>query len=124
MADTRGFTLIEVLLAIVILGLLTMSMMSASARMIQGVTDDRTITIAAAAAEARAAMASRWPSYAGLDAFGGVEPNTPQPGWTRTTQVVRTGGPGQANDFKRITVTVAGPRMTAPVARSITVAAP
>jgi len=120
-----GFTLIEVALAIAILGLVTVSLMSASARMIRGITDDRAETIAATAAEARVAMVRQWPTYGTLEAiFAGTEANTPQPGFTRVTTIVRTGGVGQPNDFKRITVTVTGPRLPAPVSRTISTASP
>lgn len=120
-----GFTLIEVAIAVTILGFVTISLMAASARMIRGVTDDRAATIAAASAEGQISLIRQWPTYGNLEAtFGGTATNTPQPGFTRTTQIVRTGGTGQANDFKRATVTVTGPRLTAPVRRTISIAAP
>jgi hypothetical protein len=37
---------------------------------------------------------------------------------------VHFGGVGQPNDYKKITVTVSGPGLLAPVARTVTVAAP
>lgn len=121
----RGFTLIEVALAVAILGIVAAALMSATARMIRGVTSDRDRTVAAASAEARLAMARQWPAYASLEAtYAGAEANTPLPGWTRTTTIVRTGGANQANDFKRITVAVTGPSLATPVARTIAVAAP
>ncbi|MCL4866759.1 MAG: prepilin-type N-terminal cleavage/methylation domain-containing protein [Gemmatimonadales bacterium] len=124
-ANARGFTLIEVALAVAILGIVAAALMSATARMMRGITDDRGRTIAAASADARLAMAREWPDYMTLDAtYAAVESNTPMPGWTRTTTIVRTGGPGQVNDFKRITVTVTAPTLPIPVARTVTVAAP
>lgn len=124
-APVRGFTLIEVAIAVTILGFVTISLMAASARMIRGVTDDRAATIAASSAEGRIALIRQWPHYANLEAtFAGTAANTPQPGFTLTTQIVRTGGSGQANDFKRATVTVTGPRLPAPVQRTISIAAP
>lgn len=126
MSDGRkGFTLVEVAIALVLLAIVTMGLMSQSARMVRGVTDDRARTTAAAAADARIALVRQWPTYASLDsAYAGAEANTPRAGWTRTTQITRIGGLGQPNDFKRVTVTVTGPGLPAPVARTITVAAP
>lgn len=121
----RGFTLIEVALAVAILGVVAAGLMAASARMIRGVTQDRGRSVAAASAEARLALVRQWPDYRTLDsAFVGVESNTPIAGLTRTTTIARTGGANQANDFKRITVTVSGASLPAPVSRTLAVAAP
>lgn len=120
-----GFTLIEVIIAVIILGIVALSLMSASARMIGGVTDDRLRTLAAASADDRIAQVLAWPTYATLDAtFAGTQANTPQAGLSRTTTIVRTGGTGQTNDFKRVTVEVNGAALAAPVRRTVTVAAP
>ena len=120
-----GFTLIEVLMAVVILAILTLGLMSNSGKMIRGVTDDRARTLAATAADARIARIRVWPNYATLEAtFVAVENNTPAAGWTRTTTITRTGGPAQPNDFKRATVVVTGPGLPVPISRSIALAAP
>ena len=120
-----GFTLVEVMIAVVILGIATVSLMSATSRMIRGVTDDRSITQAAASAEARVAMIRQWPTYATIEStFVATESNQPLPGWARATTVVRTGGPAASNDFKRITVVITGPSLRTPVSRTITIAAP
>ncbi len=126
-APQAGFTLIEVMLALVMLVILTLALMSNSSRMIRGVSDDRTRTQAAAAADDRIARARVWPNYATLEAtFAGSENNVPLPGWTRTTTITRTGGGGvgQTNDFKRITVVVAGPGLPDVISRTVAVAAP
>jgi prepilin-type N-terminal cleavage/methylation domain-containing protein len=119
----QGFTLVEVLIAVVMLGIVTLALMSTTNRMIRHVSDDRVETVAVAAAEARTAQIRQWPSYTTLDsAFAGTETDTPLPGWTRTTTMVRI--TSQSNDFRRITVRVTGPGMPAPVSRSISIAAP
>ena len=46
------------------------------------------------------------------------------PGFSRHTDIVHFGGVGQPNDYKKITVTVSGPGLLAPVSRTVTVAAP
>lgn len=121
----RGFTLIEVAIAISVLGVVAASLMSASARLTRSVTGDRTRTIAGAAVDAQLALARSWPNYATLSAtYAGTSANTPLPGITRTTTVVRTGGVGQPNDYMRVTVSVAGTGLATPISRTITVAAP
>lgn len=119
-----GFTLIEVLMAVVILAILTLGLMSNSGKMIRGVTDDRARTLAATAADERIARIRVWPTYATLDTFVAVENNTPLAGWTRTTTITRTGGAGLTNDFKRATVVVTGPGLPVPITRSVAMAAP
>jgi prepilin-type N-terminal cleavage/methylation domain-containing protein len=124
MASKRGFTLIEVIVAIAILGGVTLAIGAATAKLVHTTQDDRIATQAAAAAEAQLALVQVWPEYATIDsAFAGTTSNSPMTGWTRTTTVVRTGGGGQANDYKKVTVSVTGPGLTAPVKRSITIAA-
>ena len=120
-----GFTLIEVLLAVVMLAILTLALMSNSAKMIRGVTDDRSRTLAATAADERIARIRVWPDNATLEAtFVAVENNTPLTGWTRTTTMTRTGSSGGVNDFKRATVVVTGPGVPVPISRSVALAAP
>ena len=120
-----GFTLIELMLALVMLVLLTLALMSNSARMIRGVSEDRARTQGAAAADDRIARTRVWPNYATLEAtFIATENNVPLPGWTRTTTITRIGGAGQTNDFKRITVVVTGPGLPSPISRTVAVAAP
>lgn len=126
MRDSRsGFTLIEVMLAISILGLATLGLMSATGRMIRAVSDDRVRTLASAAADSRVAIVRQWPTYATIDsAFETTEAATPDTGWTRTTVVDRIGGPTDVEDYKRVTVTVTGPGLPQAVSRSISLAAP
>lgn len=120
-----GFTLIEVLLAVAMLATLTLALMSNSAKMIRGVTDDRSRTLAATSADERIARIRVWPNYATLEAtFVATENNMPLTGWTRTTTITRTGGAAATNDFKRATVVVTGPGLPAAINRSITLAAP
>jgi type II secretion system protein I len=123
--SAAGFTLIEVLLAVVMLAILTLALMSNSAKMIRGVTDDRTRTLAATSADERIARIRVWPTYTTLEAtFVAVESNTPLTGWTRTTTMTRTGTSGGVNDYKRATVVVTGPGLPVPISRSVALAAP
>jgi type II secretion system protein I len=120
-----GFTLIEVMIALVVLTIAVLSLMQVTARMIRSVTDDRTRTLAAASAEARIAEVRAWPTYSTLESqYAGTESNTPVTGLSRVTTIVRTGGVGQTNDYKRITVTVSGTGLTSSVSRTVTIAPP
>lgn len=121
----NGFTLIEVLIAVVILGIAGLSLMRVTSRMIRSVTDDRTRTLASASADARIARIRAWPTYSTLEAtFAATESNTPVTGLTRVTTITRTGGVGQPNDYKRVTVTVSGTQLTSNVSRTVTIAPP
>jgi prepilin-type N-terminal cleavage/methylation domain-containing protein len=121
MTDTRGFTLIEVIVAIAILGGVALAVGASTGKLVHATQDDRIATQAAAAAEAQLALVQVWPEYATIDsAFAGTSNNTPMTGWTRVTSVVRT--TSGSNDYKKITVSVTGPGLTTAVKRSITVA--
>jgi general secretion pathway protein I len=120
---SRGFTLIEVMIALVILTIAALSLMQVTARMIRSVTDDRTRTLAAASADARIAEVRAWPTYATLESkYAGTETNTPATGLSRVTTIVRTGGVSQPNDYKRVTVTVSGTGLTSSITRTVTIA--
>jgi len=123
----QGFTLIEVLIAVVILTGVILGMASVTGRMLHTIsTSDR----AAAALELvsdRLEAVRLDPDYEGLDAkYKGTESSFPTlPGLTRSTTIVRTGGPSKSGpDYKRVTVTVSGPGLLAPISRTITVGSP
>ena len=123
-SSRAGFTLIEVAIAVTILGIVALGLMSATARLTRGVTDDRVRTIAIAGVDAQVALVRTWPVYGSLDAtYAGTVSNTPLPGLTRVTTIVRTGGVGQVNDYKRVTVQISGTGLATPIARTVTVAA-
>ena len=124
MADRRGFTLIEVLLALSILAVVMVGFVSTTGRAVHvAATSDREQAAIQLATD-RAEQVRSDPNYAKLDSlYQATESSFPTlPGFTRTTQIVRT--TAGANDYKRITVTVTGPGLSAPVTRTVTVAAP
>lgn len=126
MRRRTGFTLIEVMIALVILTVVLLAIGGATARYVHSVATSDWEEAARQLAHDRIEEIRLYPDYGGLDTlFQAVESGFPSlPGYTRTTQVVQVGGPGRPMDFKRITVTVDGPGLVDPVARTITVGAP
>lgn len=127
MRTARGFTLIEVMMALVILLVVLTGFAVSSSRLLHTVTTSDVQESAIQLAQSRLEEARLEPNYAVLDSLFGnkSETNFPTlPGITRLTTVTRFGGPGQSNDYKRITVTVSGRGLLVPVVRSTTVAAP
>ena len=126
-ASRQGFTLIEVLIAIVILTGVILGMAHVTGRMLHTIaTSDRT-SAALELVSDRLEQVSLDPDYEGLAAeYKGTETGFPTlPGFKRTTSVVRTGGSGKSGpDYTRITVTVDGPGLLAPLSRTVTVGAP
>lgn len=118
-----GFTLLEVAIALAILGGVLLVLATTTARFVHTVTLDRVRTQASAAADAHIARIRLWPTYDSLTAeFAGTTPDFPFVGWSRETTVARTVVLGQ-DDYTSITVSVTAPVLDSAVRRSITVAA-
>ena len=125
MRRRRGFTLIEVIISLVILTVVLLAIGSATAGYLHAVAESDRHAAAVQLAHSRIEEARLHPDYGTLAALEGVEADFPSlPGFTRTTEVVRYGGPGAPADFTRITVTIDGPGLTRPVARTISIGAP
>lgn len=119
-----GFTLVEVMIAVFILGSIVLTMAASASKYLSVATRGRQRVQASAAAEAQIALVRVSPVYDSLTArFNSTSNNMPAPGYTRVTSVVRTGA-GTTSDITRVTVTVTGPLLAMPVKRSITIAAP
>jgi prepilin-type N-terminal cleavage/methylation domain-containing protein len=121
----RGFTLVEVIVALVILAVVLLGMASTMGGFVRSVGSADRQAAALTAVEDRITAITLHPDYGSLDtAFAGTETSVNGlPGATRTTVITQVGGLGQATNHKNITVTVNGTGLT-PVARTITVAAP
>jgi prepilin-type N-terminal cleavage/methylation domain-containing protein len=123
-SNRDGFTLIEVMIAIFILGSIVLTMASSATRYLSVATKQRQRVQANAAAEAQIALVRVSPSYDSLTVrFDSTKNNTPATGYTRVTDVVRTGA-GTTADITKVTVTITGPLLATPVKRSISIAAP
>ena len=120
----KGFTLLEVAIALSILGGVLLVLATTTARFMHTVTLDRVRTQANAVADAHVALIRLWPTYDSLSVeFSGTTPDYPFTGWTRETTVTRIGGVGQPNDYTRITVAITAPALDSAVSRTVTVAA-
>ena len=119
-----GFTLLEVLIAMVILSIMILGFQAAFAgRLLSTVNaeDRRTVALQLAAERVRAVQLD--PVYTALEArYEAAEPTLANfPGYARSTRVDRTTTDG---DMTKVTVTVTHPRLPKPVVRTLVVAAP
>jgi prepilin-type N-terminal cleavage/methylation domain-containing protein len=132
--DDRGFTLIEMLIAIVILATVLLIVPLAGTRFSTSVSTDRIRNEANAVADAWVARCEAEPNYDSLatssrcGTSGGTAVTTGSFNFTRTTTVVSdatlSGVADSLNDYKRVTVRVTGGGLTTPVARTVTIARP
>jgi prepilin-type N-terminal cleavage/methylation domain-containing protein len=126
MSTQRGFTLIEIMVAVVILCVVLLGTAQLTTGMVHTAATSGRQDAAIELAQSRLARIQADPNYPGLEKmYVATEIGFPSlPGFSRHTDVVHFGGVGQPNDYKKITVTVSGPGLLAPVSRSVTVAAP
>ena len=124
MSTERGFTLIEIIVALGILTAVVLGLAAVSVGYISSVTITDRRETALQLADSRIDQIQMDPNYGGLESsYAGTESSFPTlAGVTRTTVITRV--TSSSNDFKRITVTVSGPGITQGLSRTITVAAP
>jgi prepilin-type N-terminal cleavage/methylation domain-containing protein len=122
----RGFTLIEVIIAITILMFIVVALAGSTGAYVRLTAQDEARAVASQLAQEQLQRVQMDPNYGGLDStYAGTESSLiGAPGFTRTTSIVRVGGLNQATDHKQITVTVMGPGLDDPIVRTTTVAAP
>ena len=119
-----GFTLVEVLIALAMLGVVLLAAAASTTKYLGVITRNRIRIQAAAAADAQIANVRVSPTYDSLTVrFDSTRIGVPLPGYTRSTRVVRTGA-GTTTDVTRIKVTVSGPELVTPVIRYASIAAP
>ena len=126
MVAQRGFTLIEIMIALIILTVVILGLATATAQVVHVVALGDRNAAAIQLADSRVEAIQMDPDYNGLDTlYVEVETDFPTlPGYTRETRIARVGGLGQSDDYRKITVTVTGPGLSGPVSRTVTVAAP
>lgn len=128
--NRRGFTLIEVIVAMVILTIVAMSLGRFVANFSHAVSTStvRTVAVAVAQEQVDSIIASATPTVypnlvsmfdgAGATGFPGY------PAMSRSTRVVRKTDPPSPKDYTVITVTVTEPSMGTPVSLTSVVAKP
>jgi prepilin-type N-terminal cleavage/methylation domain-containing protein len=126
MDNQRGFTLIEVILALTILLVVMMMLATTTGKTVHIATTSANQEAAIQLAIDRVEQVRADPQYNGLDSmYAKTETTFPTlSGFTRVTSIQRTGGIGQPNDYKKVTVRVTGPGVSPAVVRTVTVAAP
>ena len=126
MGRRRGFTMIEIMIALVILMIVVLGMATSTGRFIRQVSDSDLQVAAIHLADDRVQTVLMDPDYNGLDTlYAGTETGfATLNGFSRETVIQLIGGMGQPTNHKRIVVTVTGPGLANPVKRSATVAAP
>jgi prepilin-type N-terminal cleavage/methylation domain-containing protein len=119
-----GFTLIEVIMAVTILSSITLMMAAPASKFMSATAKSQRRISASTAADAQIALVRMYPNYDSLIVkYNGSQSNTPFPGYTRQTQVIRTGA-GTPGDITRIVVTITGSGLATPIKRTATIAAP
>lgn len=123
--DRAGFTLIEVMIALVILSVVLLGLAGTVGALSVQVARTTSSTEAIQLAESRITHVELNPRYDSLETwYEGEETDVEGTGYDRDTQIVRWGGPGESMDHKVITVTVDGRGLVTPVSRTTVVAAP
>jgi prepilin-type N-terminal cleavage/methylation domain-containing protein len=123
----QGFTLIEVIVALVILSTAILGLGASASRLTMATSSAEIRAAALESVEDQIARIRLDPRYADLDSlYAGVESNVLGIGsYTRTTTVVHVQqGSPVTLDYKRISVVVSGPQLTPSISRQIVVAAP
>jgi prepilin-type N-terminal cleavage/methylation domain-containing protein len=124
----RGVTLIEIMISVVILSVVLLGMARYMVNFSRSVRASEARTMAVALASSRISEIRASPNYSGLETnYATTEATiTGFPGYTRSTTITHTGGPRPTytNDYKTVTVVVNGPGLSAPIKKTIIVAAP
>ena len=127
MKPRHGLTLIEVIVAIVLLGVSILELQLVAATMLHQTTESQLRMTAAQLAEDRIDLIKLEPLYANISNYASTENSIPSfPNYTRQTvvDVRRDSTKTGVTEYKRVSVTVRGPGLTVPIVRTLTIGAP
>lgn len=126
--EREGFTIVEVLLALLLLSFMVMGFQAATGEIIHYAAQSDREAVAVQLVEDRLDLIRLDPDYQQIEGrYEGVESDlTDYPGLTRTTTIVRTYQEQDTGilDYLKVTVTVTGASLRGPVARTIALGAP
>lgn len=127
--ERDGFTVVEVLVALTLLAVVVLGLGSTTARLGRTAVDNGQRIVALELLQDRLRTIAMDEEYGELETrYAGVEEEIPGfEGFRRTTTIERIFEPGKSGrtlDYHRVTVTVEGPGLQTPVARTTTIAAP
>lgn len=120
-AARRGMTLVEVMVALTILGIVMLGMGRFTTNFARTVSDAGIRSTASDLVADRLETVKSTGRYDLIESlYQGTESTLPgHPGYTRQTLVAHIGGaPTDSVDYKVVTVSVSAPRMTTPVKKS------
>lgn len=128
-AARAGFTLVEIVVALVILAVAFLGMNLSTGRLVRSVAEEEVRAVVQQAIEDRITEIRMDPRYLGLDTLyaGTEDPVLGLQGFSRITELTRVQQPrpsGRVEDYWEVWVTVRGPFIGSPMSRQIVVAAP
>jgi prepilin-type N-terminal cleavage/methylation domain-containing protein len=127
MKQRDGFTLVEIIVALMLLATAVVGMQMTIVSMLRFTTRSQTSLTAVHLAEDRLDVIRLQPNYQTLTSFVGTEASIPgSPGYQRITSMTHTRDSTAAGitDYQRVTVEVRAPWLAAPVVRTLIIGAP
>lgn len=128
MTSREGFTIVEILMAVVLLSFVVMGFQAVTGEIVHYSAQNNRESVATQLVEDRLAMIRMYPGYDHLaQQFGGTETLAGFPGLVRTTVVhvmADTLMMSGIAHYTRITVSVSGTGLNTPISRTISLAAP
>lgn len=126
MKSQSGFTLVEVMVALVILAVVLLGLGAATGALVVRVTQSGQRDEAMQLAQDRLQLIQLDPVYDSLEARYATTGDTVpgHPGFVESTTIVHLGGSSQDIDHKMVTVSVNGPGLANPISRTVAVGAP